>query len=102
MTTSSISSAPRSARMPPGASVGLPLARSSAGYSTSCTSVDLPEPLTPVTHTSRCSGIVDVHALEIVLGDAAQAVDAPAAAGAIGRGGAGIRLRTATRRRPNR
>jgi hypothetical protein len=29
----------------------------SAGYSTSCTSVDLPEPDTPVTQTRRCSGI---------------------------------------------
>ena len=41
----------------PGFSVGLPLARSSAGNSTSCTSVDLPEPLTPVTQTRRPSGI---------------------------------------------
>src|SRR5262249_36605775 len=41
----------------PGASVGLPLYLSSAGYSTSSMSVDLPEPETPVTHTRRFSGI---------------------------------------------
>ena len=42
---------------PPGDSVALPKCRINAGASTSCTSVDLPDPLTPVMHTSRLSGI---------------------------------------------
>ena len=44
-------------RCAPGVSVGLPCARLSAASSTSCTSVDLPEPDTPVTQTRRPSGI---------------------------------------------
>ncbi|MNT06010.1 hypothetical protein D3C72_1406580 [compost metagenome] len=40
----------------PGVSVALPKWRMSAGASTSWMSVDLPEPLTPVTHTRRASG----------------------------------------------
>ena len=44
-------------QMEAGASLGLPWYFKSAGYSTSSTSVDLPEPDTPVTHTSRFSGM---------------------------------------------
>ncbi len=57
MTTSSISSAPDSPLNCPGASVGLPRYLSNAGYSTSSTRLDLPEPETPVTHTRRLSGM---------------------------------------------
>ncbi len=68
--------------------MGLPLARSSAGNSTSCTSVDLPEPLTPVTQTRRPSGIADIDVLEIVLADALEA-----------QGSARLRARRARRER---
>ena len=37
---------------------------------TSCTSVDLPDPLTPVTHVSVPSGNVDVDVLQVVLAGA--------------------------------
>ena len=60
-------SAPSIASCAPGASVGLPKCLSSAGYSTSCTSVDLPEPDTPVMHTRRLQRNLDVDVLEIVL-----------------------------------
>jgi hypothetical protein len=39
-----------------------------AEYNTSCTSVDLPEPLTPVMQVSVFQGDLDVDALEVVLG----------------------------------
>ncbi len=49
-------SAPSRRSKAPAASVGLPKWRISAGTSTSWISVDLPEPLTPVMVTRRCSG----------------------------------------------
>ena len=49
-----------------------PFARLIAAYSTSCTSVDLPDPLTPVTQVSVFSGIADVDVLQVVLGRAEQ------------------------------
>ena len=58
MTTSATCLAPRNSRCLPAISEGLPLDFNSAAYRTSWTSVDLPDPETPVTHTSRCSGIV--------------------------------------------
>ena len=56
MTTSSTCSAPSSRSKAPGASLGWPFALRSALYNTSSMSVDLPEPDTPVMHTSRRSG----------------------------------------------
>ncbi|MNS88879.1 hypothetical protein D3C72_1228710 [compost metagenome] len=56
MTTSAICSAPKRRSNAPGDSDGLPFCFNSAGYSTSCTRVDLPEPDTPVTQTRRPSG----------------------------------------------
>ena len=44
-----------------------PFARLIAAYSTSCTSVDLPDPLTPVTHGQRVQRDRDVDVLEVVL-----------------------------------
>jgi hypothetical protein len=58
--------------VPPGASVERPKWRISAGASTSWTSVDLPEPLTPVTQTRRCSGNLDRDVLQVVLAHALQ------------------------------
>ena len=61
---------PRSSRCAPGASVGLPLRFAARRSSTSCTSVDLPEPETPVTHTRRLQRERDVDVLQVVLGGA--------------------------------
>ena len=61
----------------PGVSVGLPWCLRSAGCSTSCTSVDLPEPDTPVMQTRRFSGNVDVDVLQVVLGGAAELSTVP-------------------------
>ncbi len=55
-TTSLRWSAPSRRSCAPGVSVALPKWRISAGASTSWTRLDLPEPLTPVTVTRRCSG----------------------------------------------
>src|SRR5207244_8779269 len=52
-----MSSAPERPANRPGASVGRPRYLSSAGYNTSSTRVDLPDPDTPVTHTRRFSGM---------------------------------------------
>ena len=63
---------PRALRCAPGVSVGLPCALAAAPCTARpATSVDLPEPDTPVTHTRRSSGNRDVDVLQVVLARAA-------------------------------
>ncbi|OIQ68256.1 hypothetical protein GALL_501560 [mine drainage metagenome] len=64
-TTSLNCSAPSKHSRAPGVSVALPKWRNSAAVSVSWISVDLPEPLTPVTHTRRCRGISTVMCLRL-------------------------------------